>query len=78
MYKFLSENVGVTLTIKPSDKPEIRNYWPAMFWFDEHGTLWCRSNCLVKDTPRTDMNEEEFNKHISKMVADGFEIIINA
>ena len=76
MYKFLSEHYGVTLLISAGKNPKLQNYEPALFWFDDHGTLWCRANCVGHDIPRNDMDEAEFNKHIDNMVEEGFEITI--
>jgi hypothetical protein len=77
MYKFLLENPSVVLEIKPSDKPETKNFEPSKFWCDEYHNLWCY-NPYVGRIQRDDLNELAFNTHIVAMLAAGFEVTLTS
>lgn len=66
---------GCCIRIEPG-KPENKNFDPAEFWVDDiSGELfsWSPEFGIIK---RTDLTTIKFNKHIKKMISDGFKIII--
>ena len=59
---------GKEITINPKER-----YFPATFWIEE-GKLWVYNSALR--ICNSDLTEKTFNKHIQKLIAEGFTITV--